>query len=223
MSQTPTVQPNIVDRVVTFFDPVAGGKRLAARSALAWTGAYNGASYGRAQGRNWFAGRGSADADTLQDLHILRPRSRDAMRNQPLALGAVNTVVLNAAGTGLSLQPTPDRTILKWDEDQAHTWTQTVSHEFALFAATKDCDITRTLDFYDAQSLVMRSALESGDCFTLVTEKPVVGGIYDTRFQIIEADRIHSPNGDGQVASVAVGDTKITSGTNKGLWGGGSR
>jgi lambda family phage portal protein len=165
---------------------------------LALSGAYVGARYDRRQTRDWFASRGSADADTLTDIVTLRPRSRDLVRNAPIASGAVNTVVQNAVGTGLALQPTPDIDVLGWTEDQAHDWSRTVGHEFEMWADSPDCDITRTQNFYEVQRLVIRSMLESGDVFSLLPMRPLPFGIYKTCFQIIEADRIHSPNGNGQ-------------------------
>jgi lambda family phage portal protein len=161
---------------------------------------------------NWFASRGSADADTLTDIVTLRPRSRDLVRNAPIATGAVNTVVQNAVGTGLALQPTPDIDILGWTEDQAHDWARQVGHEFEMWADSPDCDITRTQNFYEVQRLVVRSMLESGDVISLLPMRSLKVGVYKTCFQIIEADRLSSPNGDGQAAKDSGNDNKI--------WGG---
>ncbi len=195
------VQPNIIDRLVTFIDPVRGARRHAARGALAMSGAYTGARWDRRQTMTWFTSRGSADADTLPDIPELRARSRDLSRNNPLAIGAINTVVTNAAGTGLMLQSTPDREILGWTEDQARAWSKLVGHEFAMWAESKDCEVTRTTNFYDSQPLVFRSELESGDSFTILTQKSLPGSVYSTRFQIVEADRVRTPGAEGMDAS----------------------
>ena len=56
---------------------------------------------------------GSADNVTLPDLPELRQRSRDLLRNAPLACGAVNTVFSNVVGTGLKVQSHLDRDVLK--------------------------------------------------------------------------------------------------------------
>jgi lambda family phage portal protein len=200
MKPTAIVQANFIDKVVTFVSPESGARRQRARSALAISGAYVGARYDRRQTREWFVSRGSADADTLIDIVTLRPRSRDLVRNAPIATGAVNTVVQNAVGTGLALQPTPDINVLGWSEEQGRAWGQTVGHEFEMWADSPDCDITRTQNFYEVQRLVMRSMLESGDVFSLLPMRKLPFGTYKTCFQIIEADRIHSPNGDGVLA-----------------------
>lgn len=211
------VQANFLDKVVTFLSPESGARRQRARSMLALSGAYVGARYDRRQTRDWWASRGSADADTLIDIVTLRPRSRDLVRNAPIATGAVNTVVQNAVGTGLALQPSPDINVLGWTEEQGLEWSQNLSHEFEMWADSYDCDITRTQNFYEAQRLVIRSMLESGDVFSLLPMRPLPFGIYKTCFQVVEADRIHSPNGDGSLAKDP-GDATFST-TNK-VWGG---
>lgn len=217
MKPIAAVQANFLDRIVTVFSPEAGARRQHARSMLALSGAYVGARYDRRQTREWFTSRGSADSDTLSDLTVLRPRSRDLVRNAPIALGAVNTVVQNAVGTGLALQPTPDINVLGWSEEQGRSWGQTLAHEFGMWADSPDCDITRTLNFYEAQRLAIRSKLESGDVFALIPMRKLPNSIYKTCFQIIEADRIASPSGDGAVAKDPA-NTQFTT-TNK-VWGG---
>jgi lambda family phage portal protein len=183
----------------------------------AFSGADVGARYDRRQTRDWFTSRGSADADTLTDITTLRPRSRDLVRNAPIATGAVNTVVQNAVGTGLALQPTPDIEVLGWTEDQGHEWSRHVGHEFEMWADSPDCDITRTQNFYEVQRLVFRSMLESGDVLAIIPMRPLPFGVYKTCFQIIEADRLHSPFGDGQLAKDPSNKEFVT--TNR-VWGG---
>lgn len=217
MTPIAAVKPNFLDKIVTFISPESGARRQHARSVLALSGAYVGARYDRRQTRDWFTSRGSADADTLTDITTLRPRSRDLVRNAPIATGAINTVVQNAVGTGLALQPTPDLEVLGWTEDQGHAWAQNLSHEFEMWADSPDCDISRTQNFYEVQRLVIRSMLESGDVFALLPMRPLPFGIYKTCFQIVEADRVHSPNGEG--AKAADPKNKDFASSNK-VWGG---
>ena len=124
------------------------------------------------------------------------------MRNAPLASGAVSTVVENAAGTGLALQPTPDIAALGWTEKQGEDFVNQVESEFGLWADSKDCDLSRTQNFYELQSLVLRSTLESGDTLTLLpfVSRPGINP-YQLRLQVIEADRLSNPKGvrDGQI------------------------
>lgn len=197
------VLPNIIDRVITYVSPRTGMRRQAAREVLALYGSYTGGRIDRRETAGWMPRPGDADSDSLIDLRVLRARSRDLLRNSPLAGGAVDTIVQNAAGTGLALQPTPDAEALGWTEDQAAEWVAKVESEFGLWAESKDCDVTRTQNFYELQSLALRSMLESGDTVTLLPfiNRSSALSPYQTCVQMIEADRLANPKGcvDGQL------------------------
>lgn len=188
--ETVTVKGNVVDRVVNYFSPVRGQQRLKARTMQALAGSYIGASRTRRALSQWSALSGDADSDTIADLPTLRNRSRDMIRNSPLATGAINTTCTNAVGTGLRLQVRPDRNVLGMDEAEADKWEALVEREWSLFADSQECDLARTQNFYDQQDLVFRSALESGDTFVLMPYLERPGSPYGLKLQIIEADRV---------------------------------
>lgn len=98
-SQSVTVKENLIDRVVSYLDPVKGQRRFQARAMAAIAGGYIGASRSRMALSQWTTRANDADTDTLMDLPTLRSRSRDLIRNAPLASGAINTVCTNAVGT----------------------------------------------------------------------------------------------------------------------------
>ena len=128
-------QLNWIDRAVSYFSPQRAARRMRTRMFMAIAGSFVGASYTRRSLSNWFVSPASADEDTVADLETLRARSRDMVRNAPLATGAVNTVVMNVVGTGLSLLPRPDGEALGMTEEQADEWTPLVEREFRLWAA----------------------------------------------------------------------------------------
>lgn len=199
--------PNLtlVDRVVNYFDPVAGSRRAQHRAMQASTGAYDGASRTKRSMRNWFAFGGSADADLLPALPELRNRSRDLARNNPLAGGAINTVVTNVIGTGLAPQPTIDAEVLGLTEEQAVAWQQQAAREFSLFADTKECDVTLAQNFYEMQGLAFRSVLENGDAFALTPMIARHKTPYRTRLQLIEGDRCCNPENKRDTDQLAGG------------------
>ncbi|MBI5971035.1 MAG: phage portal protein [Deltaproteobacteria bacterium] len=86
---------------------------------MALSGSCIGASCAKRSLSQWRTSWGDADSDTLFDLPILRDRSRDLIRNAPLATGAINTVCTNVVGTGLILQSRIDRETLGMDEVEA--------------------------------------------------------------------------------------------------------
>lgn len=217
------VTPNFLDKVVTVFSPERGLRRQHARTHLAMSGSYVGARFDSKSWRGRPASSGDANADTLMDLPRLRNRSRDEMRNSAIAGGAVTNLVRNVVGTGLSAHPSPDYDALGWDEDKAAEWAEVAFREFDLWASSQDCDITRTENFYQGQGLCFGSMLESGDVLMLLPSVAVSGSVYKTRYQIIEADRLVSPNGDGATVKyyASADDEKNgKSTTSRPIWGG---
>lgn len=193
--------PNLVDRLVTFFAPRAGLDRMRARATMAMVGTWTGGSLARRGTQTWFTTQGSADADLEGDRRTLMARSRDLVRNAPIAGAAIGTTVTSVVGTGLILKSTIDRQTLGLDEAEAKAWQAKTEREFRLWCHSKDADLTRHMDFYELQDLVLRTTLESGDAFTLLPMVKRQGAVYDLRVQILEADRVCNPSfGIDQVA-----------------------
>jgi lambda family phage portal protein len=162
-------------------------------SGVVVSAGYNGASGTRSTLKAWNPFPGSADSDTLVDLPTLRARSRDLVRNNPLALGAISTLANYAVGTGLAVQPKIDREALGLSPEEASTWQRKAERAFW---ACADClDVERTLTFRGLQVMVFRSSLESGDAFTLRRYVPRRGDIIGTKVQVIEGDRVCNPRG----------------------------
>lgn len=213
------VKPTAIDRLVSWLSPEHGARRLKARVMLAmggWTGGgflgggmarsgynnypggYQSARQNRRQTYNWTLRNNSANADTIFDLPTLRDRSRDLVRNNPIAGGAVGTVCMNVVGPGLQLQSMVEPDVLEMDEDKATAWQTKVEAEFRLWSESQECDITRTQNFYGLQALAFRAALESGDVLALLpmaskTSQSATRVPYALRVQLIEADRLVNP------------------------------
>lgn len=194
LSGTALTQPNILDKAIAYAMPGLAVRRMAQRNQLALSGSYTGARIDRAQLSRYNPLAGSANADTIFDLPTLRARSRDQMRNAPVALGALNTTVSHVVGTGLTYTPAIDADFLGLSEEQAEEWGDNVKRRFQAWANSTDCDCARQLDFYGIQELVFRSQLESGDCFVLTPRIARNGKSERLALQIIEADRVSNPN-----------------------------
>lgn len=196
------MQPKLLDRVINYVSPERGARRMRARALQAIAGGYMASGLGGYQGarldRRATAGwtttyGGSADSDALFDLPALRDRSRDLVRNNPLAAGAIGTVCQSVVGTGLAMVPKPDAEFLKMTPEEAAAWAVQTERAWRMWAESPVCDLTLTQSFYGLQDLVFRSALESGDCFALLPLVPVKGSPYRLRVQLIEADRVANP------------------------------
>lgn len=204
--KTPELKMTIADRVVSYLSPVRGAQRMRARMAMALAGSYTGASKKRRQTSSWNTSAGDADSDTLFDLPTLRERSRDLIRNNPLATGVISTKVGNVVGTGLRLQSQIDADFLGLSEEEADAWQANVEREFRLWAESRDCDVARTLNFYEQQELAFHSTLENGDAFALLPYIERTHNIYSLAVQLIEADRVSNPKWttDGEMLSGGV-------------------
>jgi lambda family phage portal protein len=197
--RTVTVNENLLDRVVRWFDPIQGARRFRARALSAIVGGYTGASRSRRSMQQWQTRGNDPDTDILFDLPTLRERSRDLIRNEPIATGAVAGVVTNVVGSGLRMQSRIDRAALAMSDAEADAWESNTEREWQLFSESQECDAARTLNFYGIQDLVFRSVLESGDCFVLTPMFRRPGSPYQTRLQVIEADRVS--NKDNKIDS----------------------
>lgn len=198
---------NYIDRMIAVFSPKEAIRRLQYRESLALLGGYNGASRGRAALQNWNPYGGDANSDIILDLPTLRARSRDLARNAPVGGSAINTVVSNVIGTGLSMQSNPDAKTLGWSDEQAGEWKRLVEAEWQLWANSHECDATRTMNFYGLQSVALRSMLESGDVLA-ITPSIKDRRPYQLAIQIVEADRLcndkNAQDSDKRISGITI-------------------
>jgi len=201
----PAIAPNLLERAAAHIAPRWAGRHYLQRQAVALAGGYTGGARGRAATRNWAPISQDANADIIPDLPALRERSRDLVRNAPLAGGAIATIVANVVGTGLSPRPAPDHVALGITPEAAQAWGEAALREFKLWGESTNADITRTLNIYGLQSLAFRSVMENGDCLAILTDKPAPGSPYTLAVQLVEADRICNPARSGDSASLMAG------------------
>ena len=190
------VSPNFIDKTISFFSPERGLRRLKHKAHLFRLQelGYVGASKSRKATRSWDTSGGSADTDDLPYLQVLRERSRDRYRNDGLITGAINTKVVSVVGTGLTVQSQVDFEYLGISEEEAVQWEKDAEREFNFVAKSKNCDASRTQDFYDMQTTVLLSMFISGDVFALLPKIKRKGTLYQTCIALIEADRVCNEN-----------------------------
>lgn len=185
---------NLLDKAIAYVAPGIAARRLASRAQLAFAGGYTGARIDRAALNRWQPNAGSPNSDIIRDLPTLRARSRDQMRNAPVAVGAINQVVNNVIGTGLSHSAALDAEFLGLTTEEAEDWAEDVDRRFNAWANSPDCDLSRQVNFYGLQEVFCRSWLESGDCFATTPLIKRGGAQRMLAIQLLEADRISNPN-----------------------------
>jgi lambda family phage portal protein len=167
---------------------------------------YTGAGYADRLLR-WQPGARDADSDTVMDLKELRSRSRDLVRNSPIAGGAQETQVTHIVGSGLVMQSRVDMEVLRIAPEAADEWQTMVETRFALWAESELCDATRDQNFAELQDLALRTQLESGDAFAVLAAPEDMPDWWPYRLavQVIEADRVLNPMGRADTPELTAG------------------
>lgn len=187
---------NVIDKAIAFISPQTALKREAARQKLSIINSgysHHGASRYKKSMLGWNSSGGSADEDIIENLELLRLRSRDLFMGTPLATGAIRTARTNIVGSGLQLKPQIDAEFLELSDEEVSKLEKQIVREFKLWSETVNCDACRQNNFYELQQLAQLSWLMSGDCFVLLPIIERIGEIYDLRVQIIEADKVCDP------------------------------
>lgn len=187
---------NMLDKAIGLISPERALKRATARKKLEFFNSgygNHGASYGRKSLVSWIASGKDADTDIVDNLETLRARSRDLFMGSPIATGAIKTVRTNVVGSGLALDAQIDAKFLGLTEEQARAWEENTEREWRLWSESVDCDAERRQNFFQLQSLVLLSALMSGDVFVTMPVIKRPGSVYDLRIGLIEADRVCNP------------------------------
>lgn len=199
--ETDRFEPSLLERAISKVAPQTAQRlhreriKFEAQAAFGrGLGGYVGARRDRAATAGWNPGGGSANADIIPDLATLRERSRDQMRNAPVALGALNTDTLHVVGTGLSYTPAINYQFLGMTKEQAKEWSTSTKARFKAWAESPDCDVACRQDFYSFTELSYRTWEESGDAFVLT---PILqrNGDEALALQLVEADRVSNPLG----------------------------
>lgn len=185
---------NLLDKAIAYVAPKLAAQRLVARTTLAMSGGYTGASISKAQLSRWATMPGSATTDVVGDLKALRARSRDQMRNSPIAVGAIAQTVNGVVGTGLSFSAQIDHQFLGLTDEQAEAWNEDHDRRFTAWCKSPDVALERNLNFYGLQGLSLRSELESGDVIWLTPMVERTGQGMRLAMQLIEADRVCNPD-----------------------------
>lgn len=189
---------NFFDKTVATFAPVHAVKRAAARKTLQiLNSGYGdgGASHSKKSMRGFTATSKSPLQDIDANHSTLVSRSRSLYMTAPIATGAIKTTVTNVVGSGLKLKSRIDFEFLGMTEDEAEKWEANTEREFELWANSRMCDALRLNSFYEMQGIMFKAILLNGDGFCLNKyEKPTKAMPYGLRLQLLEGDRVSTPN-----------------------------
>ena len=205
---------NLFDKAVGVFNPEKALKMVGARERLKrfnqnqkiMNKGYgeHGASTRKKSLRGWFASLGGVKNDIYNYREKLVARSRDLYMGAPLANGALNTMKMNAVGSGLKLKSSIDSDIVDLSEDEIEVLETKIEKEFNLWSNSK-IDQTGLLNFYEIQDLVFLTTLLNGECFIHLNYFETQENPYSLKLSIIEPDRVNTPNNKTSDTSIVQG------------------
>lgn len=202
--------PNVLDRLVEYFDPVRGSARRQARyrnAVMNLAGAWSGSLGDRGmRSKAGVIGR-SPDEDINGDLDKLRRISRDLYYNNALARGLLRTNTTAIIGTGLRLKARPNRTALGISAETAKAWASQVEREFRYHFDRVECDAERKNNFARLGFMALLQTYLNGESVTVL---PRITGRqeftpYMTGIQLIESDRLCTPSGGATDDTISAG------------------
>lgn len=186
---------NIFDKAIEVFAPVHAVKRKAARMVLNSGYSDGGASHSKSSLRGFTAKSLSPLYDIDANLNTLISRSRSLYMTAPIATSAIKTTRTNVVGSGMKLKARIDYEVLGITEEQSKELEGKIEREFSLWAETTMCDALGVNNFYEMQGLFLLGQLLNGDAFCLRKyETPTPNMPYGLRLQMIESDRVCTPN-----------------------------
>lgn len=142
----------------------------------------------------WYPSSGSADADLLADLGTIRPRARDLERNNGYVSGANQVFKDNIVGHQLRVNPGPVAALLGWSPEQAETWSRQRRVEFESWAnMATEIDAAMDLNLRGLTIQALGAWFLNGEALALPLWLPRPFCKWNTRIQLIEADRLESP------------------------------
>lgn len=186
---------NIIDKTIEAIAPIHAVKRKAARMVLNSGYGDGGASHSKSSLRGFTAKSLSPLYDIDANLNTLVSRSRSLYMTAPIATSAIKSTKTNVVGSGMKLKARIDYEVLGLTEEQSQKIEDKIEREFALWAETSMCDALGVNNFYEMQGLYLMGQLLNGDAFCIRKyEKPTPMMPYGLRLQLIESDRVCTPN-----------------------------
>lgn len=185
---------NWMDRAIQAMAPKWGVRRLRNRYLLEF-GGYKAADITRIRD-NWILPGDDRDkaTPTTYDLSLLRTRSRDANRNDPIAAGATETLKQNIVGNGLQPQSKIRSERLNISEERARKLQFQAERAWAYFSP--QADSANILDIDEMQFLTIAKIIEDGEAIIIPTWANEEWRHFGRCLELLESERLKAPSGE---------------------------
>lgn len=189
---------NLVDRIVGYFDPLAGLQRRAARKVLA---NYEAGEPSRL--RKFRRETATQNQLVMKSAGAVRAQARHLVRNHDIARGALRTMVNNVVGPkGVGVEPQPRRTDGTIHEDYAKALTD------LWLNWQRRPEVTHRHHFAQVQRLMCRAWIRDGESFAQRLVGPVAYLDHATRvpysLELFEAEMVPIDYSDGKAISQGI-------------------
>lgn len=171
---------NVIDNIVSFFDPRAGRERQVWRDLIRQEKFRYDAASRRDRLGGWTSPTTGANATFAGVLPLIRARSRDLARNDAYANKAKRSVGTNAIGTGI---------VCEINNAKSKSAGDALEKEWKKWALTTKCDADGLLSFYGIQTLAMRTIFEGGEVLIRRRRRRSDSGLnIPFQLQVLEGD-----------------------------------
>lgn len=173
-----TPQLNLIDRVVSYFNPMAGIKRLQSRHVLNYaTGEYEAATPSRL--RKFYRDSSSPNQLTQKSAVAIRAQARQLHRNHDVSRGILRTMVNNVVGAnGIGIEPQPRR-----QDGSIHE-----QYAADLRAAWREwClqpEVTAKMTFAKVQRMMAMTWIRDGEAFAQELKGTIPGLMHGSRIPL---------------------------------------
>jgi lambda family phage portal protein len=141
-------------------------------------------------GDKFFGGFGTTSIFQT-DYWMLRARSTQLFQENLYARGLIRRLITNEINTGLTLEATPNSTLVGKSDDELNDWSEDVETRFGVWAANPDlCDYALQDTFGGVQREARLEALISGDVLVVLRNSRVTGL---PMVQLISGEKIRTP------------------------------
>lgn len=166
--------------------------------------------------KNWRRGLRSSDADWLGDRDVVIARSRDVARNEGVGASAAMRVVNSAVGYRWDFTSKPNWKALGISYEAARELGSQIGAAWEQYAYGIHflADAERTLTFGQLLRLSAAHIFNDGEMVGLVEWAADEDTRFHTRLRVVDPDRLSNPNGLGNGAVLANGNT-LTAGVEK--------
>lgn len=198
---------NVLDKMVSFFSPERGLRRVSARQLLDVSARdYAAAGNGR-RNKNWRARGTSATTEVSGAFNVLRNRAREFVRNSWAGTRILDVMTAHVIGTGIM-------TVADTGSDRADRLYKLAREEWETVS-----DREGVMEYGGQQALLYRSMKEGGDCVLrlLGISMADAGRTVPLRLLGLEGDHIDTAR--DSVYGRSVNDIGVRLGVKLGEWG----